>query len=313
MELTIERPSSHPKPPSLAAHSWVQQGIVPFLGFGVGLRRTHFNSIFEHLTASSALEGERIDFLEVLVENFMGFGGRPRAVLDRAAASWPLVFHGVGLSIGALEPLDEDYLRPLFNLIERVHPLWFSDHLSYSSAFGVDYHDLIPLPFTDSVARHVAARIDVLQGRSSIPFLIENPSYYIEYQDSDLLEVDFINEVLERSGCGLLLDINNVYVNAQNHGYDPYDFIDRLRLDRVARLHMAGHTPLDGVIVDTHGQDVPNAVYALFAYTLARTGPVSTLLERDHAIPPIETLAAENARIRRVGHSVLGEVQPWKP
>ena len=285
--------------------SWVHSGHVPFLGYGVGLRRAHFDRIFEFRA--------EIDFLEVLVENFMGFGGRPRHVLQRAAELWPIVFHGVGLSIGAVEPLDEAYLEPLFELMNAVRPQWFSDHLSYSSAFGVDYHDLIPLPFTEEVADHVATRVRALQERTDVPFLLENPTYYMEYDNSSLSEVDFINMVLDRSGCGLLLDVNNVYVNAQNHGYDPRAFIDRLRLDRVGQIHMAGHTPVGDILIDTHGQDVPDPVYDLYAYTLQQTGPVTTLLERDHDIPSIETLVAENARIRAAGHDVLGEVPLWTP
>ncbi len=278
---------------------------LPFLGYGVGLRRVHFDRIFD--------EGDTIDFLEVLVENVMGFGGRPREVTRRAAARWPMVLHGVALSIGSVDPLDEAYLDLYAGLCEETGALWASDHLCFSSAFGVEYHDLVPLPFTDEAVAHVVARTAAVKARMPVPFALENPSYYIAYADSRMSEAEFLREVLEGADCGLLLDVNNVYVNAQNHGYDARAFIDALPLERVVQIHMAGHHDDGTVIIDTHGDHIIPEVLDLYAYTLERTGPVSTLLEWDHNIPPLEVLLAENDKVRAVGRQVLGEVTPWRP
>lgn len=278
---------------------------LPFLGYGVGLRRVHFDRIFE--------EGDSVDFLEVLVDNVMGFGGRPREVTRRAAARWPMVLHGVALSIGSVDPLDEAYLDLYANLCEETGALWASDHLCFSSAFGVEYHDLVPLPFTDEAVAHVIERTRAVQARMPVPFALENPSYYIAYADSRMSEAEFLREVLVGADCGLLLDVNNVYVNAQNHGYDPRAFIDALPLERVVQIHMDGQHNDGTVIIDTHGDHVIDEVLDLYAYTLERTGPVSTLLEWDNDIPPLEVLLAENDKVRAVGRRVLGEVTPWRP
>ncbi|MCB9736182.1 MAG: DUF692 domain-containing protein [Deltaproteobacteria bacterium] len=275
---------------------------MPFLGYGIGLRRTHFDTLPAWL--------ERFDFFEVLSENFMAFGGRPREVLRRVAAARPVVLHGVSLSIGSVDPLDESYLDALSGLIDEVKPRWFSDHLCLSSFEEVDYHDLVPLPFTEEAVAHVAERVRAVAGRAPVPFLLENPSYYIAYRDSEMSEAEFLREVVTRADCGLLLDVNNVYVNAENHGYDARAFIDALPLERVAQLHMAGHLVLPDVIIDTHGAPVVPAVMDLFRYVLERTGPVSTLLEWDHDIPPIDVMARELDAIRTAGREVLGDVAP---
>lgn len=278
---------------------------LPFLGYGVGLRRAHFDRIFD--------EGDGVDFLEVLVDNVMGFGGRPREITRRAAERWPMVLHGVALSIGSVDPLDEAYLDLYAALCNETGALWASDHLCFSSAFGVEYHDLVPLPFTDEAVAHVVERTRAVKARLPVPFALENPSYYIAYADSRMSEAEFLREVLEGADCGLLLDVNNVYVNAQNHGYDARAFIDALPLERVVQIHMAGHYNDGTVIIDTHGDHIIPAVLDLYAYTLERTGPVSTLLEWDHNIPPLEVLLAENDKVRAVGRQVLGEVTPWRP
>jgi len=265
--------------------------------YGVGLRRPHFESIFER--------GEGIDCLEILTENYIGFGGRPRAVLERAAARWPLVFHGVSMSIGSVAPLDQGYLDRLAAVLAEVKPRWFSDHLSYSSAFGVDYHDLIPLPFTREAVDHVVARVAQVARISDVPFLLENPSYYVRYRDAEMTEAEFITAVVEEADCGLLLDVNNVWVNSRNHDYDPRAFVDALPLHRVRQLHMAGHTPRGDVIIDSHGAAIIDEVYDLYAYVVERVGPVTTILEWDNDIPPIEVLCAENRRIRAVGERAL--------
>lgn len=277
---------------------------LPFLGYGVGLRRLHWDELFDHA-------GD-VDFLELLAENFMGSGGRIRAVRDRAAAGFPIVLHGTALSIGSVSPLDRDYLDALGQLIRDTRALWFSDHLCFSSAFGVEYHDLMPVPFTEEALAHVAARVRAVQAIADVPFLLENPSYYVQFGASEMSEAEFLRALVERADCGLLLDVNNVFVNSRNHGYDPRAFIDALPLDRVAQIHMAGHHDLGDVIIDTHGAPVIDPVLELYAYTIERTGPVSTLLEWDNEIPPLPVLLAENEKVRRAGTAVTGEVQPWR-
>jgi hypothetical protein len=247
--------------------------------------------------------------VEILTENFMAFGGRPRAVLERAAREFPLVLHGVGLSIGSVSPLSEDYLERLGDTIGRYRPQLFSDHLCYSSAFGVDYHDLIPLPFTEEAVAHVAERVKAVQAIApDTPFLLENPSYYVAYAGAEMSELEFVCAVLEAADCGMLLDVNNVYVNACNHGYDPRAFIQGLPAARIQQLHIAGHTRRGDVIIDTHGDHVADPVFELYAHTLEHLGPVTTILEWDNDVPPLAVLLAENDKVREVGERVLGPV-----
>ncbi len=275
---------------------------VPFLGYGVGLRREHWDQVFDHR--------DEIDFLEIVTENFMGFGGQRRQILERAVADWPVVLHGTALSIGSVSPLDEDYLAGLGALVKETKALWFSDHLCFSSAFGVEYHDLMPMPFTEEALDHVVTRTRAVQAIAEVPFALENPSYYIEYAASEMTEAEFVAELCERADCGLLLDVNNVYVNSRNHGYDPRAFIDAMPHDRVVQIHLAGHDDLGHVVIDTHGAPAIDPVLELFAYTLERTGPVSTLFEWDNEVPSLDVLLAENARARLTGDAVLGVVSP---
>ncbi len=277
---------------------------LPFLGYGVGLRRPHWDRIWDY-------QGS-VDFLEVLSENFMAFGGRPRRMLERAAREFPVVVHGTALSIGSVDPLDEDYLDQLARLCRVTDALLVSDHLCFSSAFGVEYHDLIPVPFTEEALDHVVERTKQVMAAMPVPFALENPSYYIQYGDSELDEAQFLHELILRADYGLLLDVNNVYVNSVNHGYDPRAFIDAMPLDRVMQIHMAGHHQDGDVVIDTHGAHIIPEVMALYEYTLERTGPVSTLLEWDTEIPSIEVLVAENQLIREAGQRAIGEVSPWR-
>ncbi len=293
---------SNPRPvaPRLA-------GLPRDASFGVGLRRPHFNGIFD--------SNDGLDFLEILVENFMMFGGRARDVLRRAAERFPIVLHGVNLSIGSIDPLNEEYLSALKEMIDLCKPPWFSDHLSYSSAFGIEYHDLVPLPFTEEVVDHVAGRVREVQARMGIPFLLENPSYYAELPGAEMTEAEFLREIVLRSDCGLLLDVNNVYVNAQNHGYDPREYIDFMPADRVMQYHMAGHDDSGAFLVDTHGTHILPGVYDLFEYTLEQVGPVWTLLEWDNNIPSLDVLLKENRFVRGAAAQVFGEdaiAPPWE-
>ncbi len=227
-------------------------------------------------------------------------------MLERVARELPLVFHGVSLSIGSVAPLDEGYLERLAAALAEFRPAWFSDHLAYSSAFGVEYHELLPLPFTEEVVDHVAARVQRVKQIADIPFLLENPTAYVRFGDAEMTEAEFLSEVLRRADCGLLLDVNNVWVNSRNHGFDPRAFIDALPLDRVLQIHMAGHTRQGDVLIDTHGAPVADDVHALYAHVLERTGPVTTILEWDSDIPSFAELCAENRRIRAVGERALG-------
>ena len=291
---------------------------VPCLGHGVGLRRDHWDDFFGANRRGPAQAVPGVDFFELLSENFMAPGGDSALILDLAAASRPVVLHGTALSIGSVDPLSPEYLRRLRALIERSGALWFSDHLCFSSAFGVEYHELVPVPFTEEALAHVIERVRQVQkiteglGRE-VPFLLENPSYYIDYAASEMSEAAFLSALLTEADCGLLLDVNNVYVNSRNLGYDPYAFIDALPLDRVVQIHMAGHSDLGDVIIDTHGEPIIDEVLALYAYVIRQTGPVTTLLEWDSEVPSLAGLLAESARVRATSDEALiahREAQP---
>ncbi|MDF1562761.1 MAG: DUF692 domain-containing protein [Deltaproteobacteria bacterium] len=282
-------------------------GGVPYLGHGIGLRRPHYDAIVETVEAEATRH--EIDFFEILVENYMSFGGRPRAVLERLLRSRPFVLHGVGLSIGGPDPLSEDYLTHLERLIDATGAPWFSDHLCSSGGFGVEYHDLLPLPFTEAALDHVSRRVERIQRRFPIPFALENPSYYIELGASEMSELEFIQRLVARTGVKLLLDVNNVYVNSQNHGYEPRAFIEGIPPEAVVQIHMAGHERLPEVIIDTHGAPAVPEVLALYAHTLEHTGPVSTLVEWDNDIPELPVLLEENRKVRAVARETLGEVE----
>lgn len=260
--------------------------------FGLGLRREHYDHI--------ASVRDEVDFLELVSENFMGFGGRPQEIARQASEAFPVVLHGVGLSIGSPDPLNSDYLEKLFALIERTQPRWFSDHLSYSSAFGVEYHDLLPLPFSKEAIEHVVPRVQAVQAQASIPFLLENPSYYIEMPGAEMSEAAFFTQIVEAADVGILLDINNVFVNATNHGYDPREFLDQIPLERVVQVHIAGHDASGEFLVDTHGAQVPDSVLELYGYlTEIAPHPFWTLLEWDHSVPDLDGLVQELKRVRR--------------
>lgn len=266
------------------------------LGFGVGLRKQHVPQIWT--------QHEGVDFFEILSDNFMGLYGWKKETLQKAKEIMPIIMHGVGLNIGGIDPLNQDYLTHLKALIDFIDPPYFSDHLCYTSAFGVEYHDLIPLVFQKEVANHVSQRIQQVEDYCQKPFVIENPSYYMVMPESKMTEIDFINEVLMQSHCGLLLDINNVYVNAMNHGYDPYQFIDQIPPDHVFQYHIAGHFKGKHFIIDTHGDFIIEEVFELFQYTWKTIGPRSTLLEWDNDVPALNVLLEENMKVRQSIQSI---------
>ncbi len=264
----------------------------PYLGFGLGLRTDHY----EDLLASAA----PVDWLEIISENYMVPGGRPLAFLDRFRARYPLVMHGVSLSIGSADPLNETYLHELKKLADRVQPVWFSDHLCWTGVGGNNMHDLLPLPYTEEALAHVVTRIARVQDFVGRRFLLENVSSYVTYKSSELTEWEFIAEVAQRADCGILLDINNIYVSAFNHGFEAREYIDHIPAQRVYQFHLAGHTNHGRYIVDTHDEPIIDPVWDLFRYAWRRLGPVSTMIERDDSIPPVTELLAELDQARRL-------------
>lgn len=271
----------------------VQAQSLPQLGVGLGLRRSLFEAIMAHR--------EAIDWLEIVPENYMGKGGRSLQMLEEAMdKGFPIISHGVNLSIGSVDPLDETYLQELKALFKLIQPAWFSDHLCFTSVGGVYLNDLIPLPFTWEAVNHVVKRIKAIQSQFETPFLIENVSYYNCFSLGEMTEAQFLSEILEQADCGLMLDVNNIYVNAQNHGDDPIAFLNQIPLERTVQLHVAGHLRKKHLIIDTHGSPVCDDVWILLEEVLRRAAVKGILLERDNDIPPIEELLAELAQIRRI-------------
>jgi uncharacterized protein (UPF0276 family) len=260
------------------------------LGFGIGLRTTHFGEI---LAGSPA-----VDWFEVLSENFLDTGGRPLHVLDRVAECYPVALHGVSLSIGSTDPLDRAYLRKLKALAERTHARWVSDHLCWTGVLGRNTHDLLPLPYDEATLRHVTRRVRQAQDALERPLVLENPSTYLAFARSTMPEWEFLARLCDDSGCGLLLDVNNAYVSGFNHGFDPGRYVDAIPADRVVQVHLAGHTHHGTHILDTHDGPAVDAVWDLYARLCERTGPVSTLFEWDASIPPLDAVRAEAEKAR---------------
>ena len=272
---------------------------VPFLGHGVGLRPKHFPQLWDGTAP--------VDWFEAISENYMVAGGRPLAALERARATAPIVLHGVSLSIGSTDPLDEAYLAALRALVRRVEPAWVSDHLCWSGVGGHYAHDLLPLPYTEEALAHVVRRVVAVQERLGRQILIENVSSYLTYTHSTLAEWEFLSAVAERADCGLLLDVNNVYVSAINHGFSTNAYLAGLPADRVGQIHLAGHTDMGTYLFDTHDGPVIEPVWDLYRQALRRFGRVSTLVEWDDRIPELDVVCAEAERARAVEAEVLEE------
>ncbi|HEY0674916.1 MAG TPA: DUF692 domain-containing protein [Immundisolibacter sp.] len=263
------------------------------LGFGLGLRKEHFAELL-------AAPPSGVDWFEAISENFMVAGGKPLAVLEHVRRDFPLVLHGVSLSIGGIDPLSANYLDRLQALIERIEPAWVSDHLCWTGVDGVNLHDLLPLPSTQESLAHVAARVRQVQDRLGRQLVLENPSTYLTAAGNDMSEWEFLAALAEETDCLLLLDVNNVYVSACNHGFDPLRYLAAIPPARVVQLHIAGHRDVDGFKIDTHDAPVCEAVWALYAQAARRFPAAATLLERDDAIPPLAELIAELDRARAI-------------
>lgn len=271
---------------------------LPDLGVGVGLRVPHYRHLLEQRPA--------MDFFEIISENFMVDGGKPLYHLERVMESYPVIQHGVSLGIGGPDELDRGYLAKLKELVRKVKPAWLSDHFCWCGAGGAHLHDLLPLPYTWEVVELVAERARQVQDFLEVPFALENTSSYMAYTASQMSEWQFISEVAERADIGLMFDVNNVYVSAYNHGFDAREFIASVPHERIVQIHLAGHTNLGKVIIDTHRGHVIDAVWDLYRATLAQTGPVSTLIEWDDEIPEWSVLAAEAEKARAVRDEATG-------
>ncbi len=270
---------------------------IPFLGFGLGLRTQHFQDVIDTRPA--------VDWFEVLTENFMVPGGKPKYFLHRIREHYPIVMHGVSLNIGSTDPLDYDYLRKLKVLVKEIEPKWISDHLCWTGVHGINTHDLLPLPYCKQVIRHIVERIQMVQEFLGRQILLENLSSYLTFKDSTLTEWEFVSEIAEQADCNLLLDINNIYVSATNHQFDPLDYLFNIPKQRVYQFHLAGHTNCGNHLIDTHDHDIVEPVWQLYKEACQQFGWVSTMIERDDNIPNLNTLVAELDKARHIAHNVL--------
>ncbi|HVV99129.1 MAG TPA: DUF692 domain-containing protein [Planctomycetaceae bacterium] len=274
----------------------------PHLGFGVGLRTVHFAHILEH--------APQVDWFEIISENFMDSQGRPRAVLDQIAERYPVVMHGVSLSIGSTDPLNFEYLRKLAALARDTRARWVSDHLCWTGVAGRNSHDLLPIPLNEDSLRHVADRVRIVQEVLERPLVLENPSSYVTFAQSTLSEWEFLSQLTELTGCGLLLDVNNVYVSSVNHDFDPVEYLRGIPHERVVQFHLAGHTHCGTHLIDTHDGAVIDPVWELYRLAHELTGGASTLLEWDANIPEFPVLHAEVLKSRQYLQTELAGIQP---
>jgi uncharacterized protein len=268
----------------------------PNLGFGLGLRTDHYETI---LTEKPA-----VDWFEVITENYLVEGGKPLYYLDHIRADYPMVMHGVSLSIGGTDALNYDYLHQVKALADRIEPAWISDHLCWTGVNGVNLHDLLPLPYTEESIRHVVSRVNKVQDFLGCRILLENVSSYISYTHSEMTEWDFLSAVAEAADCFILLDINNIYVSAHNHGFDPHDYLENVPAKRIKQFHLAGHLDLGNIKIDNHGDKIIDPVWSLYATAYRKFGPVATMIERDDNVPPFEELLAELELARDIARSV---------
>jgi uncharacterized protein (UPF0276 family) len=262
------------------------------LGFGLGLRTDHYEQVLN--------DRPDIDWLEIISENYMIDGGKPLHYLDRIRELYPMVMHGVSMSIGSTAPLNLDYLADLKQLIERIEPEWVSDHLCWTGVDELNLHDLMPLPYTEEAIDHVVARVGQVQDFLGRQILLENVSSYVTYNASHISEWEFLAEIAERADCLILLDINNIFVSSHNHGFDPFEYLDGVPGERIRQIHLAGHSYQDQLIIDTHDHPVCDPVWSLYRQAIERFGCVATMIERDDNIPALDELIVELDTARRL-------------
>ncbi len=269
----------------------------PRLGHGLGLRPAHWDHI---------LQGDHgVDWFEIISENFIDNEGRSMRLLEQVRKDYPVVAHGVSMSIGSADPLRQDYLKKLKALLDRIEPAWFSDHLCWTGINQKNSHDLLPLPQTKLVVEHVSDRIDQVQNFMGRRMLIENVSSYVTFKDSEMSEWEFISEIANRSGCGILLDINNIYVNSFNHKFDAKEYINAIPKESVAQFHLAGHTNQETFLIDTHSDRMIDPAWDLYKLAVQRFGDVPTLVEWDDHIPTFEVLLDESKKAREIAKHVM--------
>jgi uncharacterized protein (UPF0276 family) len=268
-----------------------------FIGFGLGLRVPHFEHVLKHRPS--------IDWFEVLSENFMVAGGKPKLYLHRIREHYPMVMHGVSMSIGSTDPLDMNYLKKLKVLANEIQPEWVSDHLCFTSCGSVNSHDLLPLPYNEEALRHVVERVERVQDFLGRRILLENVSSYITYTTSEMTEWEFLAEIARTADCDILLDINNIYVSARNHGFSAWEYLEGIPASRVRQFHLAGHTDCGDYLIDTHDHLVADPVWELYVEALKLLGPVSTMIERDDNIPAFEELQDELGIARKLATDTL--------
>ncbi len=302
------------RPKSLQRKRWLQKRItivqsatharkvrkvfdVPSLGIGLGLRAPHYNYILEHRPP--------VGWFEIISENFMVDGGKPLSYLDRFLEHYPIIQHGVSMSIGSTGPLDREYLKKLKRLIKKTRTPWFSDHLCWCRHNAHQMHNLLPLPYTREAAMHVAEKARIVQDYMETPFLLENLSSYVEFTSSDMTEWEFLTMIADKAGCGILLDVNNIYVSARNHGFDPMDYILGIPPERVVQMHIAGHTDFGAYVLDTHDHPVRREVWELYRAACRRMGDVSFMLERDDHIPPFPQVFDEVLQAKKFHAHIL--------
>lgn len=275
---------------------------LPYLGFGLGLRTQHYDDILLHKPA--------LDWFEIITENYLIPGGRPLYYLDEIRKHYPIVMHGVSLSIGSYDPLDLQYLQQVKELATRVEPVWISDHLCWTGIHGMNTHDLLPLPYTEEAILHIASRIRQVQDYLGRQILIENVSSYLSYKQSEMTEWQFVSEIANRADCYILLDVNNIYVSSVNHEFNPLHYIHAMPAQRIAQIHLAGHSNQGDYIIDTHDAPIIPEVWSLYEETIKCLGPISTMIERDDNIPAITELLVELEHAKKITEQVCREGAP---
>jgi uncharacterized protein (UPF0276 family) len=294
----LHDPAAGVRPPAAGVFPMtkISDPRFPALGFGLGLRADHYEDL---------LDAQNVDWLEAISENYLVPGGKPLDWLRRMRERYPVVLHGVSLSIGSQDPLDREYLTALKKLADAIEPAWMSDHLCWTGAHGRNLHDLLPLPYTEEAIAHVSARVREVQDFLGRRILLENVSSYVEFKASVVPEWEFLAAIADRADCLILLDVNNIHVSSRNHGFDAREYLAGIPPWRVQQFHLAGHTFQNNLVIDTHDQPVPDPVWDLYADAVRRFGPVSTMIERDDNIPPLAELVAELDHARAIAEPIL--------